>query len=234
MLNEVRISVAERLSDDDSGHDMSHIDRVYALTDRFSIQEGLSYVDTQIAGLAALLHDVDDYKLVGRDKALKLENVSQIMNELDIEGDVQVSVKGIIRTMGYSKFLNGIRPDTLPGMIVSDADMCDAIGSSGIVRCLTYAVSSKGSGVIFDPTVWPISNISAEQYNNSGSTHTTDSFVNHFFEELLNIKGLMMTEAGRIEAQNRDAVMVEFLRHFFEEQGEQRWITYLSEYLSKR
>ena len=216
MLNEVRISVAERLSDDDSGHDMSHIDRVYALTDRFSIQEGLSYVDTQIAGLAALLHDVDDYKLVGRDKALKLENVS------------------IIRTMGYSKFLNGIRPDTLPGMIVSDADMCDAIGSSGIVRCLTYAVSSKGSGVIFDPTVWPISNISAEQYNNSGSTHTTDSFVNHFFEKLLNIKGLMMTEAGRIEAQNRDAVMVEFLRHFFEEQGEQRWITYLSEYLSKR
>lgn len=55
--------------------------------------------------------------------------------------------------MGYSKCLKGIRPTTIEGMVVSDVDMCDSIGTSGIIRSIVYAVSPLGSGVIFDSNV---------------------------------------------------------------------------------
>lgn len=44
-----------------------------------------------------------------------------------------------IKTIGYNKRLNGITPITLEGRIVSDADMCDGIGATGIIRCYQYS-----------------------------------------------------------------------------------------------
>ena len=167
------------------------------------------------ARLAALLHDTDDYKLVGRENAHKLMNATEIMRQARVDDVAQTSVRGVIQRIGYSKALRGVRPDTLPGKIVSDADMCDAMGASGIIRALTYAASSKGSGIVFDPRVWPIDTITAEQYNGGGTTHATDSFINHFFEKLLRLEGMMMTGAGKIEAASRDELMVRFLRQYF-------------------
>ena len=234
LFDEVRLGVAELLGDDDSGHGMDHIDRVDALGTRFSVTEGLTSVEAKIARLAGMLHDVDDYKLVGREKSLKLENATKIMTAAGIGDGLQVPVRGIIRTMGYNKALKGIRPNTLPGMVVSDADMCDAIGAVGVIRCLEYAVSSKGSGVVFDPTVWPLTDLTVEQYNSGGSTHSADSFINHFFEKLLKLKGMMQTQSGQQEATVRDEVMVLFLRQYLIEQNQPNWVEYLNTYVEQR
>ena len=191
-------------------------------------------IDKTIVELAVLLHDVDDYKLVGREQANNLTNAREIMDSIGIIHETQLAVLDIIATMGYSKSLRDIRPTTIEGKIVSDADMCDAIGMSGVVRALVYALSSKGSGVIFDRAVWPITDITAEQYNSNGGSQGTDSFINHFFDKLLKIKDIMMTEPGRVEAEIRDKRMVSFLRGFFREEQALEWSEFFEKYIASR
>lgn len=115
---------------------------------------------------------------------------------------------------------------------MSDADMCDAIGVVGIERALVYACHHGGR--IFDPAVWPNVNLAAHEYNADGNTHDTDGFINHFFEKLLKLKGLMLTKPGRIEAENRQQIMVDFLRHYFREKNALEWGEFLEEYLRCR
>lgn len=193
-------------------------------------------VGREVVSLAAILHDVDDYKLVGRERANRLQNMGDIMQRARIADDMQIAVKGIVAHMGYSKALQGIRPVTLEGCIVSDADMCDAMGAGGLVRALTYALSDKGSGVVFDRDTWPIVGITAQQYNSddSGTTHNTDSFINHFFEKLLKLPGMMMTEPGKSESMLRDESMISFLRSYFGEQYVPEWSEFLERYLANR
>ena len=114
---------------------------------------------------------------------------------------------------------------------MSDANMCDAIGVVGIERALVYACHD--SGRIFDPAVWPNVNLAAHEYNADGNTHDTDGFINHFFEKPLKLKGLMLTLSGRAEAENRQQIMVDFLRHYFREKNVSEWSEFLEEYLHK-
>lgn len=224
--------VEEQLGADKPGHGVDHVARVHDLSMRFC--DSYPTIDRTIVALASILHDVDDYKLVGREQAAKMTSATEIMTGAGVDVDLQTAVRGVIATMGYSKALRGVRPLSLEGMVVSDADMCDAIGASGIERALTYAISDKGSGVVFDETVWPITNITADQYNGGGTTHSTDSFINHFFEKLLLVPGMMMTEPGKAEAAMRDEVMVSYLRGYFRERRLEQWQNFLEEYIASR
>lgn len=231
-INSVRSDVDSCLSGDKSGHAIDHIDRVYDMAVRFAAE--IPEADLQIVKLAALLHDVDDYKLVGLENAAKHHNSRMIMEKNNILENIQEKVIQIADSMGYSKSLKGIRPESVEGMIVSDADMCDAIGASGIIRCLLYNVSKKGSGVIFDPAVYPDIDIDAEKYNGGKEVHKGDSFVNHFFEKLFKLKGMMLTEPGAKEAEKRDSVMVSFLKQYFAEYGDDRWQKFFENYIMNR
>lgn len=226
-------AVEKILGGDDSGHDMGHIRRVHAMAMRFAT-EATEPIDLMTVNLVALLHDVDDYKLVGREQSELQTNARKIMEDIGVDTVTQQAVREAIATMGYSNTLKGIRPKTIEGKIVSDADMCDAIGASGIIRCLVYAVSTKGSGTVFDPEMWPIIDITAEQYNEGGTTHHGDSFVNHFFEKLLKLADMMMTTPGREEAAVRHGQMVGFLQAFFREEGVPEWGEFLEKYLSQQ
>lgn len=218
------------LTGDTSGHGIDHIDRVYAMAMRFA--DELPNADGYTVALAALLHDVDDYKLVGKEQAEQLANATVIMGRAGIDQEMQTSIKGIIHNMGYSKALRGVRPTSIEGMIVSDADMCDALGAGGTIRCLQYALSDKGSGVIFDPSTWPNVDISHETYTSTTGAHDTDSFVNHHFEKLLKLPSMMMTEPGRCEAAVRRETMVQFLGAYFKEQGHPEWNKFLERYVA--
>jgi uncharacterized protein len=154
-----------------------------------------------------------------------------ILNELNVDNNKQNYIIDIIKSMGYSNYLKGIRPKTLEGQIVSDADMCDAIGSSGIVRSIVYATSSKGNGIIFDRDVYPNVNITNEEYNQKGTTHSTDNAINHFFEKLLKLNNLMMTKSGKKESNKRQKIMIDFLRQYFYEENAKEWLEFLDEFL---
>ena len=230
MLDNVREKVAILLNNEESGHGMDHIDRVYLLANKFAVKEN---ADKYIVSLASLLHDVDDYKIVGLEQSKLLINAKKIMKEENIDNDVQNKVLDIIANMGYSKYLKGIRPNSLEGKIVSDADMCEAIGAVGIIRSIIYALSDKGNKRIFDKNIFPNVNITSNEYNGINTTHDTDGVINHFFEKSLKLKGLMLTESGKEEALTRHNLLVSFLKQFFIEENVPNWTKYLEKYLKE-
>ena len=226
--DKVEMLVRELLSGDKSGHADDHVERVAQLAERF-VSECGEPVDVQEVLLTAWLHDVDDYKLVGREQAEKLENTKRIMAQAGVVGDLEKAVLENVAVIGYSKRLSGKRPQRLAGQLVSDADMCDAIGAVGIERALVYACHHGGR--IFDPKIWPNVDLAAHEYNADGNTHDTDGFINHFFEKLLKLKGLMLTKPGQKEAEDRHQIMVNFLRHYFREKNAPEWSEFLEKYL---
>lgn len=174
--------------------------------------------DTTIVELAALLHDVDDYKLFGEESAKDLTNANRLLDKYGIDGDSKQRILDIIRTMGYNKHLDGIRPTSLEGKVVSDADMCDAIGAEGILRTHAYALSIGNS--FFDPNMSPESRVKdASAYRVVRKGHS----VQHFFDKLLIIPSIMMTESGKEEAAKRNQIMVDFLKELFRENDAIEW-----------
>jgi uncharacterized protein len=211
--------VALLLSADKSGHGMEHVGRVLALAIAFAQEQG---ADEDIVRLAALLHDVDDYKLFGQKYADDLINAQSILDKYNVNKQAKTAVLDIIKSMGYNKYLEGIRPQTVEGMIVSDADMCDAIGAMGVLRTHAYALS-KGNE-FFDAHISPDNtSMSASEYRASKKSHS----VQHFFDKLLVIPLILMTESGRKEGHKRRIIMVQFLRQLFNEENSQEWLSYL-------
>ncbi len=197
-------------------------------------------VNLEVVETAALLHDVDDYKLVGKQAAETLENTRRIMTEAGFGEQIQAHVIEVIQNMGYSKALKGVRPVSLEGEIVSDADLCDAIGVTGITRAYQYAIEKalrkglntrigEAGSMIFDPNVKPNVAISYGEYTNDDSS--TDSFINHFFEKLFIVPNLCMTKVAQREAGFRYEAMVNFLYNFFEENHYDQWVKFLEDYL---
>lgn len=222
MINEVKKQVYELLNKDNSGHGNDHIDRVLDLSLKFAQKET---ANTDVVALIALLHDVDDYKLFGEENAENLTNAKNIMNKANVPNDIQNQVLASLKCIGYSKLLKGFRPTTIEGKIVSDADMCDALGVNGVLR--VYKYSMKNGKPFFDKNVFPIEDMTADKYTRK----CADSSVCHIFEKILKLKDLMMTESGKQEAQERHQIIVDILYHLFEEENTPEWTEYLNEYL---
>lgn len=229
MIENVRKRVYELMNGDDSGHGFDHVERVWLLAKKLTLH---SKADKNIVELAALLHDVDDYKLVGQEKADSLFNARKIMTECGVAPMMAEQVCEIIAQMGYSKLLAGIRPQTLEGQIVSDADMLDAVGVNGIIRCLSFALTrcQKYGTPIFDEKIWPELHLSATEYKKPD--RKSDNFINHFFEKLLRLHKLMLTEEGKKAATERQESMILFLRAFFKENNAPEWNGFLDRYLA--
>lgn len=208
------------LENDNSGHGFDHIERVLDLSLRFCEEER---ANKEIVSLIALLHDVDDYKLFGKENSEMLPNANHILDICKVDQNTKQHVIDEIKRIGYSKALKGIRPLTIEGMIVSDADMCDASGAHGLLRC--YAYSMKIKQPFFKKDLFPIENISHEKYTSYDSTS-----VNHLFEKILKLKDYMLTNEGKKEAFKRHKIVVDFLRQYFKEENLDEWLDYLNRY----
>lgn len=221
---EILKQVYKLLNKDNSGHGMDHINRVLNLSLKFADTE---HANKEIVALIALLHDVDDYKLFGIENAENLTNAKRIMSECNINDEIQIQVCSELKCIGYSKLLKGFRPKTIEGQIVSDADMCDALGSNGILRVYTYSL--KNGKPFFDRNIFPIEDITADKY----TRRCADSSVCHMFEKILKLKNLMITDSGKEEAKERHQIIVDFLYHLFNEENAPEWTKYLDEYLKR-
>lgn len=224
MIEKVKKQVYELLNKDNSGHGNDHIDRVLELSLKFAQKET---ANKDVVVLIALLHDVDDYKLFGEENAENLTNAKSIMNKANVPNDIQNQVLSSLKCIGYSKLLKGFRPTTIEGKIVSDADMCDALGVNGVLR--VYKYSMKNGKPFFDKNVFPIEDMTADKYTRK----CADSSVCHIFEKILKLKDLMMTESGKQEAQERHQIIVDILYHLFEEENTPEWTEYLKVKIKK-
>jgi len=205
LISETEFFVKSVLDKDGSGHDWWHIHRVRNLALKIGEAEG---ADLFIVEMAALLHDVDDWKLVGKrspDQNTKSWLLSCHLNpgQIDLICSVidGVSFKGA----NVSTFTNN-----LECAVVQDADRLDAIGAIGIARTFAYG-GSRGRG-IYNPAIPPVLHSSFEEYKKSDAPT-----INHFYEKLLLLKDQMQTTSGKVFAQKRHDFLLLFLDQFYVE-----------------
>lgn len=202
LLREAAEFAREQLSRDSSGHDWWHIERVVALARRIAREEG---ADVFVCELAALLHDVADYKIAG-DEETGLRNVREWLAAHAADEATAAAVMEIVSTMSFG---GGNRPPmrTLEGRVVQDADRLDAIGAIGVARA--FAFGGTRGRPLYDPAESPRAYESRDAYHKS-----TSSTIMHFHEKLLLLKDRMNTAYARRLAERRHEYMVAFLREF--------------------
>ena len=135
MLEDVKKEVQNILSKDRTAHGYYHAMKVCNMAVDFAKNTD---ADLEVVRLAALLHDVDDYKFFGKEYSEGLLNAKMIMNKVGVSKQKQDLVCDILSNMGYSKLLEGYRPTTIEGQLVSDADMLESNGANAIVKTLTF------------------------------------------------------------------------------------------------
>ena len=212
--------VTRLLSSDDSGHGMDHVNRVCRIA--LSISE--DSINKELVSAIALLHDVDDYKLFGIEYSNNLTNTQMILSKTTFTIEEKKIIMDSIKTIGYSKRISGITPTIKEAMVVSDADMLDAMGAVGILRSYHYNITHGNP--FFDKDAFPILEIDADKYKSK----TKGTVVNHIFEKLLKLKDLMLTEKGKEESLRRYSFIIDFLNEFFYEEDLSEWQEYLSNY----
>lgn len=197
--------VRNRFMATEGSHDWHHIDRVRNLALIMAEKEG---GDANLIELAALLHDLEDYKLQA-----DLAGGPTIGQWLEQEGADKEMTQNIIRMINEVSF-KGLGVETpcssLESMILQDADRLDAIGAIGVAR--TFAYGGKRGNPIFLPGEDPAEHTSFDSYKqHKGST------VHHFYEKLLHLKDRMNTQTGKQIAIGRHQFMEAFLAQFFHE-----------------
>ena len=158
--------------------------------------------------MAALLHDVDDRKLSPM-TAEKKENAARFMRSQNVSESEIRQVCQIIDEVSF-KGTDSVRPSTPEGKCVQDADRLDALGAIGIAR--TFAYGGSHNRTIYDPELPPRTAMNQAQYYSSKSTS-----LNHFYEKLFLLEGMMNTETGKAIARKRTQYMQQFVDEFLNE-----------------
>ncbi len=198
--------IKQEFSDDSSGHDWWHIYRVWK--NALAICEH-EKADEFIVQLAALLHDLDDWKFNDSGDETPLR-ARAWLDSCNVDISVAESVCEIIRHISYKGVGVENKMNSLEGFIVQDADRLDAIGAIGIGRAFAYG--GYKNRPMYDPDSPPRMHASFEEYRNSKS-----ATINHFYEKLLLLKDMMNTAAAKKIAEQRHEVMLRFLDQFMRE-----------------
>ena len=197
--------VKELFSQDSTGHDWYHTDRVRKNALHIAAKEGGNLF---ICETAAVLHDAADEKF-NLSETSGMEMVSEWLSHQDVTIDEKREIVKVISTVSF-KGGNNTQPASLEGKIVQDADRLDAIGAIGVARTFMYA-GAKGDAMHL-PNQLPRDEMTKEEYRQGKS-----SAVNHFYEKLLKLKNLMQTKTGRELAKERHQFLEVFLTEFNEE-----------------
>lgn len=201
--------VKQKLYGEGSGHDWWHIERVY-LNCLQILNETYDVLNKEIVELAALLHDIADWKFRDGDETVGPKVAREWLESQQVKEDVIDHVCQIIKNLSFKGAGTQTPMKSLEGKIVQDADRLDAIGAIGIARAFAYG-GYKGQE-IFNPSLEPKVHHTAEEYKSQNTTS-----VNHFFEKLLLLKDRMNTPAAKKMANDRHQYMVNFLERFFQE-----------------
>lgn len=208
ILASIKAQVKAHCLEDMSGHDWHHIDRVVSNALLIGEAEG---ADLYIVQLAALLHDLKDWKFNGGYS--DTGHARALMQENGVDSDTIEKVCDIVANVSFKGTEAIVPMKNVEGQAVQDADRLDALGAVGISRCFAYG-GSRGIP-IYDPEIVP----SFDNYSSKILGKEKTSVINHFHEKLLILKDLMNTPTGKKLAQERHAFIESFLDQFYKEVG---------------
>ncbi|HYQ57411.1 MAG TPA: HD domain-containing protein, partial [Draconibacterium sp.] len=189
---------------DSSGHDWWHIYRVHNMAVHLAEKEGGNLF---LIEMAALLHDLDDWKLSDSKNTSKTK---YWLNQISIKEKDADKIEQIIEQVSFKGAGVETKTSSLEAQIVQDADRLDAIGAIGIAR--TFAYGGNKGRLLHHPDIEPQLHNSFEEYKK-----TTAPTINHFYEKLLLLKDRMNTKAAQKIAEERHVFMENFLAQFFSE-----------------
>ena len=207
ILSRTADHVRSLLEGDSAGHDWWHIERVRRVAMTIAREE---QADLFLVELAALLHDVADWKFAGGDEAAGPAAARKWLASLEADEPTTDHVCRIIGQLSFKGAGVATPMDSLEGACVQDADRLEALGAIGIAR--TFAYGGWKGQPMHEPDLPPQLHGSFTEYKqNQGTT------INHFYEKLLLLKDRMNTAAGKRLAQARHEFMEQYLEQFFAE-----------------
>ncbi|MEI8373330.1 MAG: HD domain-containing protein [Planctomycetota bacterium] len=206
LINRTANHIKTVLSGDGTGHDWWHVYRVWKMAKRIGHAE---QADPLVVELAALLHDIADWKFHDGDLSVGPTKAKDWLDSLGLDPGIIDQVCQIIANISFKGAAVEQPPLSLEGKAVQDADRLDAMGAIGIARAFAYG-GAKGRE-IYDPAAKPTEHLTAEAYLKGGTS------INHFYEKLLLLKDRMNTATGRVMAEERHRFMEDYLKQFYDE-----------------
>lgn len=213
IIDKTQKHVKELFTGEASGHDWWHIYRVWKMSQRIASEE--QNADGFVVELAALLHDIADWKFNDGDEDAGPNAASEWLESLDVDRETIIHIAQIIKDLSFKGAGVKSTIKTKEGMIVQDADKLDAIGAIGIARAFAYG--GHANRAMYEPDSKPVFHDSFESYKKNQS-HS----INHFYEKLLLLKDLMNTDSAKKIATDRHQFMQQYLDQFYAEWEGQR------------
>lgn len=204
-MNQLMDRVREVYAQFDASHDFQHIERVYQ--NALAILQTEPTADAEVVKIAVLLHDVSDKKYTD-----SKEQEDKLIAELALSEEKKQHIRDCIAQVSFNGG-NELAATSLEAKIVRDADRLDAIGAIGIARTFAYG-GAKGRK-LYDKDEEVRMNMTEQEYRQKNTASVT-----HFYEKLLLLKDLMVTEKGKQMALERHQFMESFLQQLQHEIGQ--------------
>jgi uncharacterized protein len=196
----VEAKFGKHVSGVDRGHDLFHFLRVAFWTLKISA-ELEAKVDGAEAIAAALLHDIvpvpKNSPLRSQASLLCAQEAARILPELGFQAPAVANIAEAVRCHSFSRGEKAVTP---LAMALQDADRLEALGSIGIMRCISTG-AQMGAEYFDAEDPWA----RARELDDHAYS------IDHFFKKLLKLDATMNTEPGRREARLRIRIMKEFL-----------------------
>jgi len=202
--------VRVQMPTDCTGHDYLHVERVWRMSKQIAKECG---ANSLIVELAALFHDISDYKLNGGDETIGPSIARDWVATHTGSSEIANVVASIIRDIPFRGAKASGEPQlSIEAQCVQDADRLDAIGAIGIARA--FAFGGAFQQPMMSREIQPTLHRSFQEYKSKSGTT-----VNHFYEKLLLLKERMNTPLGRRIAESRHSIMLDFLDNLSRETG---------------
>lgn len=202
--------VRSRFVREGSGHDWFHTQRVWKLAKFLQSQEG---GNLELIELGALLHCAAEHDFKNRqDDQARIYALEGILDVLDINEALQPQIITIAQVCKF-RGRDTLRPNTLEGKIVQDANFLDTLGAIGVAR--GFAAGGYIGRVIHDPENKPNVGVRKDQYYKRKKEGTS---INYFYEKPLQLLPFINTPTAKRIAAQRLKFTTAFLEQF-----EQEW-----------
>jgi uncharacterized protein len=182
----------------DAAHGDDHIKRVVKNAKKLA---ALEFANLEIVIPAAWLHDCVTVPKSSPQRALasKLcaDKASELLTAWEYQADLIPDIAHAIHAHSFSA---KIEPKTIEAKVLQDADRLDAIGAIGLTRCLMLG------GEMRKPLLH-----SHDPFCESREPDDQIYVLDHLYNKLFKLEGMMQTTSGKAEAKKRSGVLYQFI-----------------------
>lgn len=189
-------------------HDWTHVERVVALVRQMADKEK---ADAEVLVIAAYLHDIArKEEMDSRGQICHAEagaqRAKQILQKYDLAREKE---NNIIHCIAAHRSRNEIHPQSIEAKVLFDADKLDSLGAVGLGRIFLFA-GAAGSGNLYTGKEKELAKTGKDfAYTKE------DSGPMEYEYKIKYLKDKMLTQTGRIMAQERSEFMEQFFQRFW-------------------